>query len=307
MKVHPQEDAPALAADAAAMKVHPQEDAPALAPAEGPASPPRDSVRISEDATARLKKAKAAGHAVRMRISGTMGLVGVILLTFTVISLYFFEVASDAAYLGVCVCPPGVTALMLALLPTDRRQIYRVAVFLSLLITLAVFARAYVAITYDVGDCREESEAPGWYCQLGGCVVWAQVLVLLGADVGFASALRLPPRSALDRLWKSVAGSLFGLGVARVVNRIPSHVVADVRDGEHAWDWLFLGFLLFFGGVTFEPTFRQRAHAWLMAQGGQISSAAGVAALLGNHDVEEVKKTAGGAPGGHQTSRCLQD
>ena len=39
------------------------------------------------------------------------------------------------------------------------------------------------------------------------------------------------------------------------------------------------------------PSFRTRAYSVLLAQGGQISSAAGVAAMLGDASIEKIKAT----------------
>ena len=50
------------------------------------------------------------------------------------------------------------------------------------------------------------------------------------------------------------------------------------------------------GGLAMWPSFRTRVHSALMAHGGQISSAAGVAAMIGDHPIEKIKAT---------TQRCF--
>ena len=56
--------------------------------------------------------------------------------------------------------------------------------------------------------------------------------------------------------------------------------VNDMERGslEHQFFWLFTAELFVLGAVSSWPSFRQRAHAALLARDGQISSAASVAA-----------------------------
>ena len=61
---------------------------------------------------------------------------------------------------------------------------------------------------------------------------------------------------------------------------------------EHQFFWLTTAELFVLGAVSSWPSFRQRVHAALLARGGQISSAASVAALLGRNDIDHVKAEA---------------
>ena len=81
-----------------------------------------------ESASAKLMEAKRAGHQVRMRISGTAGGVGGVLVVFCVIALVTGRRGGDLAYAGVTCGYWGMLGLLLALLPTDRKAIYRVLV-----------------------------------------------------------------------------------------------------------------------------------------------------------------------------------
>ena len=80
----------------------------------------------------KLKKAKAAGAAVRARISVTMGLAGGALVAVLVAAIAIAGAAGTlrravnyAALL--CIGIPGPPLLLLAVLPTDRLVIYGVA------------------------------------------------------------------------------------------------------------------------------------------------------------------------------------
>ena len=70
--------------------------------------------------------------------------------------------------------------------------------------------------------------------------------------------------------------------------------VNDMERGspEHQFFWLFTAELFVLGAVSSWPSFRQRAHAALLARDSQISSAASVAALLGRNDIDHVKAEA---------------
>ena len=208
-----------------------------------------------------------------------------------------FAVGSDFYHAAVFCGPPGALALMLALLPTDRRAIYRVLAFFSVALTLAslvlfvVAARDTPGVGAEGRACLERK--PAWFCGVVAAGQWLKGAITLATVAGLVSALWLPTRASLDRLWHCAAFVWFGVGAARLAQRVAAQVrPGGLRPGQHVGEWLILGSYFFFGACAVWPSFRQRAHSALLARGGQISSAAGVAALLGDHDVDEVKLVA---------------
>ncbi|KAH8071209.1 C-type lectin (CTL) or carbohydrate-recognition domain containing protein [Aureococcus anophagefferens] len=221
-------------------------------PAVAPVASARGGYQIPAEATAKLKEAKKAGHTARLRISLVAGGLGSVLFLYFIASIIFFPVSSDAQWVGVCCWPPGTLGLMLAVLPTDRRAIYNTARFILFLMPFCAYAATSLAWYYTPG-------------QRGGrdCVDKAPRWIC-ATDAPRAGACAPPSRD---------------------------HAAASLRLGAR------LGLdlppdLLAFGVLASRPSFRQKAHAMLMARGGQIASAAGVAALLGGNDVETVKATA---------------
>ena len=265
-------------------------------PAVAPVASARGGYQIPAEATAKLKEAKKAGHTARLRISLVAGGLGSVLFLYFIASIILFPVSSDAQWLGVCCWPPGTLGLMLAVLPTDRRAIYHTARFILCLMPFCAYAATGLAWYYTPGqrghrDCVDK--APRWICATDASQGWGMCAVVYAIAGGLASTLRLHPRAALDRLWLIFTRSLFAMGCVRVVGRVAWQAKpASLRLGAHAWGWIYLLDLLAFGVLASRPSFRQKAHAMLMARGGQIASAAGVAALLGGNDVETVKATA---------------
>ena len=76
----------------------------------------------------KLKRAKAAGAAVRARISVTMGLAGGALVVVLVAAIADAADTLNYAAAFYCIGIPGPPLLLLAVLPTDRLVIYGVAV-----------------------------------------------------------------------------------------------------------------------------------------------------------------------------------
>ena len=276
--------------------------------AQSPAAPKHtqsmlrpQSEPIPDGATAKLKEAKRAGHTVRMRISATSGGVGAVLGLFMVFSVIAFEPASDLAYAGVMCGPFAAFGLLLAVLPTDHKAIYRVTKFALFLDTILMYGAASFAVYFTPGNeggdtCLEE--AARWYCESEATGSWLQFTVVLVNFTGIVSALRLHPRAALERLWRVIAFMVLGTASVRLYFRVMILIAGSEapttygRTGATIWAWLYVSELLVFGVLASIPSFRSRAQAALMARGGQISSAAGVAALLGDHKIEEIKAVA---------------
>ena len=248
-----------------------------------------------ESASAKLMEAKRAGHQVRMRISGTAGGIGAVCVVFAVIALAFGRRAGDLAYGGITCGYWGMLGCLLALLPTDRKAIYRVLVFMSVMGLVGVFGTVSYAL-WDMPNgeggraCREEKSRG--YCNLQLICSWLQVLVTATIPCFGVYGSRLQARDALASLWKMGGVFFVGLGSVRTVSGIAPYVVgADQRLGAEVWGWYSLFLLLSLGTLMLRPSFRVRAQAGLMSRGGQISSAAGVAALLGDHSIDVIKAT----------------
>ena len=165
------------------------------------------------------------------------------------------------------------------------------ALALASLVLFVVAARDTPGVGAEGRACLERK--PAWFCGVVAAGQWLKGAITLATVAGLVSALWLPTRASLDRLWHCAAFVWFGVGAARLAQRVAAQVrPGGVRPGQHVGEWLILGSYFFFGACAVWPLFRQRAHSALLARGGQISSAAGVAALLGDHDVDEVKLVA---------------
>ena len=228
----------------------------------------------------KLKKAKAAGAAVRARISVTMGLAGGALVVVLVAAIA--DAADTLNYAAFyCIGIPGPPLLLLAVLPTDRLVIYGVA---AVCCAVSLVLGAYIAEEAK-SDAKEDMKA--WtavqYVMVAGFVCVAAVM---------GSTSRLPPRAALRRMWMSL-GAVY-LASALIFLSISVTRVNRMKHGSavHQFHWLLTAELFVLGAVSSWPSFRQRVHAALLARDSQISSAASVAALLGRNDIDHVKAEA---------------
>ena len=228
----------------------------------------------------KLKRAKAAGAAVRARISVTMGLAGGALVVVLVVAVGPADSQNYYAAL-LCIGIPGPPLLLLAVLPTDRLVIYGVA---AVCCAVSLVLGAYIAEEAK-SDAKKDKAA--WtavqYVMAGGFLCVAAVM---------SSAARLPPRAALRRMWMSL-GAVY-LASALIFLSISVTRVNRMKHGSavHQFHWLLTAELFVLGAVSSWPSFRQRVHAALLARDSQISSAASVAALLGRNDIDHVKAEA---------------
>ena len=110
--------------------------------------------------------------------------------------------------------------------------------------------------------------------------------------------LAQPARACLNGLWKLVGQVIMAEGVLYVIDSAAACAagVLDSPEGAEAVLWTVVkmlaleatGYLLWSDRVRF----RQRIQANLMARGGEVSSAAGIAALMGGMSPESVKAIA---------------
>ena len=225
----------------------------------------------------KLKRAKAAGAAVRARISVTMGLAGGALFAVLVVA-----VAGNGMPLR-CIGVPGPVLLLLAVLPTDRLVIYGVAA------VVCVASLVCAALNAVQAKDDEEDDPAAWTA-----VQYIIVVCFLLVAAATGSAARLPPRAALQRIWASIGAAYLAFGLIFLCICVTLVNENEMRRGsrKHQFHWLLTAELFVLGAASSWPSFRQRVHAALLARGGQISSAASVAALLGRNDIDHVKAEA---------------
>ena len=225
----------------------------------------------------KLKRAKAAGAAVRARISVTMAFAGCALLAVLVVA-----VAGNGMPLR-CIGIPGPALLLLAVLPTDRLVIYGVAA------VVCVASLVCAALNAVQAKDDEEDDPAAWTA-----VQYIIVVCFLLVAAATGSAARLPPRAALQRIWASIGAAYLAFGLIFLCICVTLVNENEMRRGsrKHQFHWLLTAELFVLGAASSWPSFRQRVHAALLARGGQISSAASVAALLGRNDIDHVKAEA---------------
>ena len=156
-----------------------------------------DTVRcvIPESATRTLEEAKVAGHAARMRISGTAGGIGGALFTFFVVSMLVFPVASDLGYLGIICWPCGGAGMLLSLLPTDRKLVFWVSRFIRVLVAACVYQAVSLSMLHTPGLGRAGDacidDTPGWLCVVDAACLWAVSAITVGICVELNSSTTL--------------------------------------------------------------------------------------------------------------------
>ena len=230
----------------------------------------------------KLKRAKAAGAAVRARISVTMGLAGGALVVVLVAAIA--DAADTLNYAAFyCIGVPGPVLLLLAVLPTDRLVIYGVAA------VVCVASLVCAALNAVQAKDDEEDDPAAWTA-----VQYIIVVCFLLVAAATGSAARLPPRAALQRIWASIGAAYLAFGLIFLCICVTLVNENEMRRGsrKHQFHWLLTAELFVLGAASSWPSFRQRVHAALLARGGQISSAASVAALLGRNDIDHVKAEA---------------
>ena len=166
-------------------------------------APDPTAIDVAPDAEIgqKLKRAKAAGAAVRARISVTMGLAGGALVAVLVAAVAIAGAADTIRAVNyaalLCIGIPGPPLLLLAVLPTDRLVIYGVA---AVCCAVSLVCGAFVADEAQRHARRKRRpDKAEWttvqYVMVAGFVCVAAVM---------SSAARLPPRAALRQMWMSL-------------------------------------------------------------------------------------------------------
>ena len=208
-------------------------------------APDPTAIDVAPDAEIgqKLKRAKAAGAAVRARISVTMGLAGGALVVVLVAAIA--DAADTLNYAAFyCIGIPGPPLLLLAVLPTDRLVIYGVA---AVCCAVSLVCAALIA-----ARVKERQEAEWKAVQYVMVVGFVSVAAVVG------SAARLPPRAALRRTWICLGVAYFAAALIFLYTSV-TRVNPGMKPGsrEHQFWWLATAELFVLGAVSSWPSFRQ--------------------------------------------------
>ena len=245
----------------------------------------------------KLRQAKAAGESTRRRITGTCLFLGSVLW---IGSMVLGELSSSATVAGVASfvgIPVGSLIIICAVLPTDQRLVHRLLKFASLLgvlFFLLMLYRAVLALDPNAVDgCLAEWKVSArWYCRYWVGLYWLVLGMICGTvSCGGAMFIRKPPRAALTGMWKALGGVYISWGVVYTADVVIASAAGshDVESGMlKSFSLVLWGWLAFSDRIQL----RQKIQAALIARGGQVSSAAGIAALMGSHSPKEVRDRA---------------
>ena len=253
----------------------------------------------------KLKEAKIAGRVARRRVTGTCLAVGTVGFVGSLVT----TTASSTAWLTtVCAmaAAPSMVMLLAAVLPTDKKLVYHVTRLFGVLSCLTATGLTLRAVRVStpaaIELCMSEYETVSrWYCGRWLSVywfIWGMVPSTVCVVGGMRKLLRQPPRSCLNGLWVLVGTAYLGLGMMYTLDIFVA-LMAGCFSSDQARALLpyqiakTTNNLLWGVAMAFERLrLRQRLQAALLARGGEVSSAAGIAALMGSHSPQHVKDTA---------------
>ena len=238
-------------------------------------APDPTAIDVAPDAEIgqKLKRAKAAGAAVRARISATMGLAGGALVAVLVAAVAIAGAADTIRAVNyaalLCIGIPGPPLLLLAVLPTDRLVIYGVA---AVCCAVSLVCAALIAARVKK---RQEAE---WKA-----VQYVMVVGFVSVAAVVGSAARLPPRAALRRTWICLGVAYFAAALIFLYISVTC-VNPGMKPGsrEHQFWCLATAELFVLGAASSWPSFRQRVHAALLARGRAERRRAKDAAMRAN-------------------------
>ena len=210
-----------------------------------------------------------------------------------IIALSVLATSAPTAF-AILAGAPGTVIFLLAVLPTDKRLIVGVYRCMCMLAGLAILSRAYAAISIaaHIGLIRRIRSDTGMstsgtsfypYWLVATKVGYALVFVYFIA--GNVSHRHDPPRVRLDVLWRKIGltwafvGLLFATDLA---------VVASTG-GLVLWYDYLTPLTLLATVLSASPGFRVRAQAALLAHGEEVTTAAGIAAMIGGTPVAVVQ------------------
>ena len=201
--------------------------------------------------------------------------------------------------------PPTVLMLLLSLLPSDRMAIIWVNIALALLaavlaimfaISLTDELRSYAACRAAAAAARRATEQQP--CAVNVASLTSNLGFSLTAAIGgtrFLAGLRASrtARAMLQHVWSAWAQSLFGFATFNV-----TYIALAMRAGtweDNVSDNILIALtvlLCVIGGLALRADFRTRTQAWLASRGEAVTTAASIAALIGNRPADDVQQIA---------------
>ena len=255
----------------------------------------------------KLREAKKAGEVARMRITGTcmligpIGSIGGVVLGLVAPYLWLRSTFSMCA-------APSLILMLSAVLPTDKRLarfLIKLACWLATLYcAIIVYAGVMLASKEAVDECVSTYDTKRWYCSPYVPISWIiygvnciTVAYYLASTVAKKST---PSRVVLGTCWKGVALILMFNGLYYIPDILVG-MAAGFYDNAKAqrqlpWTIIKAANFTFWGWLCYSDRvqLRQRVQSALLARGGQVSSAAGIAALMGSHSPKQVRDLARG-------------
>lgn len=234
---------------------------------------------------------------MRLRITGTCGLVGVLFCAVGLALQGHREYPWWCDTIGEGMWSWGLIIAAFGVLPTDRRLIY----FLVL-----VFVISYVAGAYDVAFSDRSSSGIQlmlalehcehlrctYWCALNGALSWLLVLVRVLVVFFLAhGASCLYPLALLDRFWCVIKWSHLAAAVIDVAEASLSLILRPPPvDGVPIWiislSWVPSEVAVV--AVLSVPSFRSRLHGVLASRGASVRVAAAISSLISYGDERRV-------------------
>jgi len=212
--------------------------------------------------------------------------------------------------LGTFFIATGLIAMLMGVLPTDRRAIRIAACFVAVTCALVGVANLPTLIAMHsckrrTGEVREfmDGRVPCFAYLILAAVGYYPTLVvaLLGTTLSLYGSLRMRPRELLDVLWFIVSRSMAAASITAFSTFLVLIWIGCAYDGwgdpAYVKDVLFFTSASLLMGLGAAPTcpstFRQHIQAWLMSRGEGVQGAAVIAGLIGKRDVGKVLEMTG--------------
>jgi len=245
-----------------------------------------------------LKAAKHGGRVMRLRISGTCVIVG---CTLFVVGMWLYlshEFPWWSGQLGDSLWHWGLTALALAVLPTDRKLVY----FAMSVWVLALMLVGLGLLTWEEDNsvavfkklCEPfDDDSTAWLIGLFACKT-ALAIICFGAAFALArAALVLYPRDLLASFWNILfwymammaCGALLKCGMALALEPPRPPNSTDPRAWLSSLCWVPNEVVMTL--VLSIPSFRRRMQAMLASRGESVRTAAAISSLLSSGDAQK--------------------
>ena len=238
----------------------------------------------------------------RLCVTYTFGTFGTVLMIVCAVVLWMPRQGSFGIVVGGLAGVVGGLCLLLAILPTDVcgvQFLQSLGLLMTVLVTLLWVSNAMKLISLPTGECQysatEPQPLPRWFCRWT-LAFWAVSILLIGLPamgIFLRSLLRLPPRAALESAWRTLGLYCFAMAFFRVVD-----FPIAVHAGRHLSTEMVIIkvveiVVMVASGALMCSGLRGRIQAMMQAAGAkQLSTAAGIAAMMGNKSSESVKSVA---------------